>query len=123
LGFCLFCSVLVFVINFVLGFAAQLASISTKLLRELTSARNWFYQKAAIFYMSFFTSITYLATLDVISSVLGLQSNSRPALQSAARLALQSATRLIPNAFFFDYYFSAPTALRALSRGGASGAY
>jgi hypothetical protein len=31
LGFCLFCSVLVFVINFVLGFAVQLASISTKL--------------------------------------------------------------------------------------------
>jgi hypothetical protein len=30
LGFCLFCSVLVFVINFVLGFAVQLASISTK---------------------------------------------------------------------------------------------
>jgi hypothetical protein len=31
LGFCLFCSVLVFVINFVLGFAVQFASISTKL--------------------------------------------------------------------------------------------
>ena len=31
LGFCLFCSVLVFVVNFVWGFAVQLASISTKL--------------------------------------------------------------------------------------------
>jgi hypothetical protein len=60
--------------------------------------------------MSFFTSITYWATLDVISFVLGLQSNFRPALQSAARLALQSAKRLILNAIHFDYYFSAPTA-------------
>jgi hypothetical protein len=68
--------------------------------------------KAAIFYMFFFTSITYLATLDVISSVLGLQSNSRPALQSAKRLIL--------NAIFFDYYFSAPAAPWALSRGGST---
>jgi hypothetical protein len=43
------------------------------------------HQKTAIFCMSFcFTSITYLATLDAINFVLGLQSsNFRPALQSA----------------------------------------
>ena len=73
--------------------------------------------------MFFFTFITYLATLDVTSFVLGLQSNFRPALQSAARLALQSAKRLILNAIYFDYYFSASTASWVLSRGEASSAY
>ena len=73
--------------------------------------------------MSFFTFIAYLAALDVTSSVLGLQSNSRPALQSAARLALQSAYRLILNAIYFDYYFSASTAPWVLSSGEASYAY
>jgi hypothetical protein len=73
--------------------------------------------------MSFFTSITNLATLNVISFVLGLQSNFRPALQSAARLALRSTKRLILNAISFDYYFSASTASWVLSRGEASGAY
>jgi hypothetical protein len=111
LGFCLFCSVLVFVINFVLGFAVQLVSISTKLLRKPTSARNWFYQKTAIFYMYCFTSITYLATLDVISFVLGLQSNFRPA-------ALQSAYRLIPNTTYFDYTTSQLQQLHGSFLGG-----
>jgi hypothetical protein len=95
LGFCLFCSVLVFVINFVLGFAVQLASISTKLPSSVASVGNWFHQRRQFTACLFFTSITHLATLDVIGFVLGLQSNFRPALQSAARLALQSTYRLI----------------------------
>jgi hypothetical protein len=65
--------------------------------------------------MFFFTFITYLASLDVTSFVLGLQSNFRPALQSAYRLIL--------NAIYFDYYFSASTAPWVLSRGEASSAY
>jgi hypothetical protein len=96
LGCCLFCSVLVFVINF-LGFAVQFASISTKHSPGCCVGAQLVSPKTAIFYMYFFTSITYLATLDVIGFVLGLQSNFRP--------ALQSAYRLIPNIIYFDYYF------------------
>jgi hypothetical protein len=72
-----------YVVNFVLGFAVQIASFPTT-FSSAVSVGNWFYQKTAITCMSFFTSITYLATLDVINFVLGLQSNNfRPALQSA----------------------------------------
>jgi hypothetical protein len=107
----------VYVINFVLGFAVLIASISTT-FSSAASVGNWFHQKTAISYMSFLPSSPTLATLDVISFVLGLQSNIRPALQSAARLALQSTKLLILNAIFFDYYFSAPTAPWVLFRGG-----
>jgi hypothetical protein len=104
--------------------AVPSASISTT-FPSAASVGNWFHQKTAISYMPFFTFITYayLATLDVISFVLGLQSNFRPALQSAARLALQSAKRLILNAIYLDYYFSASTAPWVLTRGEAHGAY
>ena len=109
------------VVNLVLEWQVT-PSISTT-FSSAASVGNWFHQKTAIFYMSFFTFIAYLAALDVTSFVLGLQSNFRPALQSAARLALQSAKRLILNAIYFDYYFSAPTAPWILSRGVAYGAY
>jgi hypothetical protein len=56
------------------------------------------HRSAAIFYMPFFTSITYLATLDVINFVLGLQSNnSRPALQSSAARLLGAAKCIAPH--------------------------
>jgi hypothetical protein len=75
-----------------------------------------FLRLGPISYMFFFpTSIAYLAALDVISSVFGLQSNFRP--------ALQSTKRLIFNAIYFDYYVSASTAPWVLTRGGASSAY
>jgi hypothetical protein len=74
-----------------LGFAVKTASFPTT-FSSAASIGNWFYQKTAIIYMFFFTFIAYMAALDVVNFVLGLQSNNfRPALQSAARLALQSA--------------------------------
>ena len=55
LGVSLFCSVLVFVINFVLGFAVQLASGSTKLPSSVAYVGSQLVSpKTAIYYMSFF---------------------------------------------------------------------
>jgi hypothetical protein len=55
LGVSLFCSVLVFVINFVLGFAVQLASGSTKLPSSVAYVGSQLVSpKTAIYYMPFF---------------------------------------------------------------------
>jgi hypothetical protein len=103
----------VYVVNLVLEWQCQAPRSQRHFLRLLQSAIG-FIKRRQFSTCPFFTFITYLAALDAISFVLGSQSNSRPALQaSAARLALQSAKRLIliPNAIYFDYHFSAPTAL------------
>jgi hypothetical protein len=118
LGFCLFCSVLVFVINFVLGFAVQLAFISTKLPSsvayvgsQLVSSKDGNFLHV-FFYLHHL--LCYFGRHYPGSFVLGLQSNFRP--------ALQSAKRLIPIYIYiyFDFYFSAPAAPWVLSRGGGT---
>jgi hypothetical protein len=84
LGFCVFCSVLLFVINFVLGFAVQLASISTKLPSSVAYVGSQLISSKDGNFLHAFFHLHHLlgCALDVISFVLGLQSNFRPALRA-----------------------------------------
>jgi hypothetical protein len=105
----------VYVINFVLGFAVQIASISTT-FSSAASVGNWFHQKTAISYMPFFT----------FSSPTWLLWTSLVRLGFAEQLQAGTAKRKTPhsqNAIYFDRHFSASTAPWVLTRGEAPSAY